>query len=183
MSLLFVRHGESLWNVENKICGHTDIPLTEKGYQQAEEAAQLVLKEEKLPDIILASPLLRAHETARIISKKTGIPLKTEERLTEQNFGIYESSPRDSQEFYLAKMQFLNRFETGESMMQVSHRIYSLLDEIRNDPDHSYLLVAHNGIARHIQSYFYPMTNKEFASFGIRNCEILRYNFSEHPQE
>lgn len=126
MPLLFVRHGESLWNVENKICGHTDIPLTKKGYRQAEEAAEQILKENKLPDIILASPLIRAYETARIISKKTGIPLRTEERLTEQNFGIYESAPRNSEEFHLAKMQFLNRFETGESMMQVSHRIYFL---------------------------------------------------------
>lgn len=183
MPLLFVRHGESLWNVENKICGQTDIPLTEKGYQQASEVAQMILKEEKLPCIILASPLIRAHETARIISTKTGIPLKTEERLTEQNFGIYESVPRDSNAFYLAKMQFLNRFETGESMMQVSHRIYSLLDELKKDPEHSYLLVAHNGIARHIHSYFYPMTNEEFASFGIKNCELLKYEFSEHPQE
>lgn len=183
MTLLFVRHGESLWNVENKICGQTDIPLTEKGYQQAKEAAQLILKEEKQPDIILASPLMRAYETARVISKKTGIPLRTEERLREQNFGIYESTPRNSEEFHLAKMKFLNRFETGESMMQVSHRIYSLLDEIKSDPDHTYLLVAHNGIARHIQSYFYPMTNEEFASFGIRNCEVLKYDFSEYPQE
>lgn len=183
MDLLFVRHGQTFWNVENKICGQTDIALTPLGYRQAEQVADRILAEKKLPDVILTSPLTRAYETALVISQKTGIPLKTEERLKEQNFGMFESTPRDSREFYLAKMQFLNRFKNGESMMQVSHRIYSLLDELKQDNRHKYLLVAHNGIARHIQSYFYPMTNEEFSSFGIKNCELLRFSFNEHPQE
>ena len=43
--------------------------------------------------------------------------------------------------------------------------------------DTTYLLVAHNGIARFMQSYFYDMSNEEFAMFGIKNCEIRRYDF------
>ena len=38
-SIYFARHGETVWNVENKICGMTDSPLTEKGRQQARELA------------------------------------------------------------------------------------------------------------------------------------------------
>lgn len=177
MGFWFTRHGQSEWNVSNRICGATDIPLTDQGRQQAKEAAQLILAMDKKPDMILASPLKRAYETASIISQITGIPLKTEMRLKEQNFGIYEGTPRDSEEFFKAKMDFLNRYETGESMMQVSHRIYSLLDDLKNDTEHEYMLVAHNGIARHIQSYFYPMSNEEFSAFGIHNCQIIRYEF------
>ena len=55
---------------------------------------------------------------------------------------------------------------------------YNLLDEIREESDEkTYLLVAHNGIARVVHSYFYEMTNEEYAGFGIKNCEIRRYDF------
>ena len=53
-------------------------------------------------------------------------------------------------------------------MMQLAQRIYNLLDELRADTDKTYLLVAHNGIARVVQSYFYDMTNEEYAAAGIK---------------
>ena len=63
-------------------------------------------------------------------------------------------------------------------MLQLAQRIYNLLDEIRAESGKkTYLLVAHNGIARIVQSYFYEMTNEEFAGFGVKNCEIRRYTF------
>ena len=63
-------------------------------------------------------------------------------------------------------------------MLQFCHRIYGLLDEIRGEADEKvYLLVAHNGVARAVQSYFGDMTNEEFAKFGIRNCELKKYVF------
>ena len=66
MDLLFVRHGQTFWNVENKICGQTDIALTPLGYRQAEQVADRILAEKKLPDVILTSPLTRAYETALV---------------------------------------------------------------------------------------------------------------------
>ena len=41
----------------------------------------------------------------------------------------------------------------------------------------TYILVAHNGISRVIQSYFYEMTNEEYATFGVKNCEVRRFDF------
>ena len=79
--IYFVRHGQTFWNVDNKVCGRTDIDLTPVGYEQA---------------------------------KKTG---KT------------------------------------------------------------YLLVAHNGIARMVQAYFHDMTNEEFSKSGIKNCELVRFDY------
>lgn len=172
----FVRHGETVWNVENKICGATDIELTEKGHQQAIETGEKILAEEIKADEILTSPLIRASETARHISEITGIPMKIEQRLIEQNFGRYESTPRDGKEFHEAKKHMASRFSTGESMMQLAQRIYNLLDDIKND-DKIYILVAHNGIARIVESYFREMDNEAFSSFGIKNCEIRRYDF------
>ena len=172
----FVRHGETVWNVENKICGATDIELTEKGHQQAIETGQKILDIGIKADIILTSPLVRAKETARHISEITGIPMKVEQRLIEQNFGRYESTPRNGAEFHEAKKDMASRFGTGESMLQLAQRIYNLLDEIKAG-DKIYILVAHNGIARIVESYFREMDNEEFSSFGIKNCEVKKYEF------
>ena len=68
--------------------------------------------------------------------------------------------------------------EGGESMFHLAHRIYSLLDELKDMPgDESYLLVTHGGIARCIHSYFYDMTNEEYSSFQLGNCEVREYIF------
>lgn len=176
--LYFVRHGQTIWNVENKICGATDIELTEQGHQQAVETGKKIRGMDISVDEILYSPLSRAAETARHISEIAGIPARMEPRLTEQNFGKYESTARDGKEFQRAKEQFACRYEGGESMLQLAQRIYNLLDELRAESDKkTYLLVAHNGIARIVQSYFYEMSNEEFAQFGVKNCEIRRYTF------
>ncbi|MBQ6289195.1 MAG: histidine phosphatase family protein [Clostridia bacterium] len=172
----FVRHGETVWNVENKICGATDSPLTEKGHQQAIETGKKILAEGIHADLILYSPLSRAKDTARHISEITGIPMQEEPRLFEQRFGKYESTPRNGEEFHEAKQQFLNRYEGGESMFQIAQRIYNLLDDLKKD-SRDYILVAHNGIARVVESYFREMTNDEYARFGIRNGEIREYRF------
>lgn len=174
--IYFVRHGETVWNAENKICGATDSPLTELGHKQAVETAEKIKKMAIKADMILYSPLSRARDTAMHISEITGIPAREEKRLFEQNFGKYESTPRNGEEFREAKKQFLYRFDGGESMFRLAQRIYNLLDELKADGK-DYILVAHNGIARVVNSYFNEMTNDEYAAFGINNCEVKEYRF------
>lgn len=175
--IYFTRHGQTIWNVENKICGATDIELTELGHEQAMELGQEILRQGLQIDEILYSPLIRAKETARHISEVTNIPMREEPRLKEQNFGKYESTPRNGEEFSKMKSHFINHYEGGETMLHLAQRIYNLLDELKEQPDKTYLLVAHNGIARVVHSYFYDMENEEFAKFGIKNCEIRCYEF------
>ena len=176
--LYFTRHGQTIWNVENKICGATDIDLTDLGHQQAIELGNIILKKGYKIDEILSSPLIRARKTAEHISEVTGIPMQVEMRLTEQNFGKYESTARNGEEFKAAKAHFVNSYDGGESMLRLAQRIYNLLDDIKSEDNKTYLLVAHNGIARVVNSYFFDMSNEEYAAFGINNCEILRYDFS-----
>lgn len=173
----FVRHGESLWNVEDRICGTTDIALTKKGHAQAIATGEEFLRQGIRVDRILHSPLQRAADTARHISEITGVRAQVEPRLMEQNFGKFEgTSPRNAAEFVEAKKCFVYDYEGGESMLHTAHRIYSLLDELSKS-DETVLLVAHNGIARMVQSYFTNMTNEEFAAFGVKNCEICCFDF------
>ena len=173
----YTRHGQTVWNTENKICGATDSPLTELGHRQAMELGEKIKREGLKIDEILYSPLSRAADTARHISEITGIPAREEPRLIEQNFGKWESTLRDGQEFRKDKENFVTDFEGGESMLRLCQRIYNLLDDIKKEPDKVYLLVAHNGISRAVESYFRNMTNEEFAAFGIHNCELRRYEF------
>lgn len=172
--LYFVRHGQTIWNVENKICGATDIELTEFGHEQAIKTGELIKEQGIKADEIIYSPLVRAKNTALHIAEITGIPAREEVRLKEQNFGKYESTPRDGAEFMKAKASFADHYEGGESMLQLAQRIYNLLDEIK-EQDKTYILVAHNGIARMVNSYFKDMTNEEFARFGVKNCSVVEY--------
>ena len=172
--LYFTRHGQTVWNVENKICGATDIELTDLGHEQAKQLGQYIKNSDLHIDEILASPLMRAKDTAKHISEVTGIPMRIEQRLIEQNFGKYEGTARDGAVFKQDKSNFINHFDGGESMLELAQRIYNLLDDIKKD-DKVYLLVAHNGISRVIKSYFCDMTNEEYAAFGIKNCEILEF--------
>ena len=175
-TVYFTRHGQTVWNVENKICGVTDSPLTDLGHEQAIELGKKILEEGIQIDEILYSPLIRAKATALHVSEITGIPAREEIRLKEQNFGKYESTPRDGEEFAKAKCNFICSFNGGETMLHLAQRIYNLLDDVKASGK-TCILVAHNGISRVINSYFYEMTNTEYANFGVKNCAVLKYEF------
>lgn len=174
----FIRHGQTVWNIENKICGVTDSPLTEYGRMQAKQVGWKIITEGIKADEILCSPLSRAAETADLISEITQIPYRVEPRLIEQNFGKWESTARDGEEFKKAKEFFAYSHEGGESTLRLAQRIYNLLDDIKMESTKkTYILVAHNGIARVVQSYFTDMTNEEYAAWGVKNCALVRYDF------
>lgn len=175
--IYFTRHGQTFWNVENKICGVTDIGLTPTGHEQAKQLGELIKQGNYGIDEILYSPLIRAKDTAIKISEMTGIPAREEPRLTEQCFGKFEGTARNGEEFITAKGHFIDSYEGGESMLKLAHRVYGLLDELITD-DKVYLLVAHNGISRVIKSYFCDMTNEEYAHFGMKNCEIIEFEIN-----
>lgn len=130
-------------------------------------------------DEILYSPLLRAADTAKHISEMTGIPAHMEPRLIEQNFGVWEDFTAQCAGIFKGKERFLNRYGNGESMFELAQRIYNLLDELKEQQDKTYILVAHNGIARVVQSYFKDMTNEEYAAFGVQNCSVTEFSFEE----
>lgn len=63
-------------------------------------------------------------------------------------------------------------------MLKLAHRVYTLLDRLRADDAHeSAILVAHNGIARVVRSYFFDMTNEEYVEYHIGNAEVVRFDF------
>ena len=111
--LYFTRHGQTVWNVENKICGVTDIELTQLGKEQADRLGEIIRTGDYHIDEILCSPLIRARETAERIAAKTGIPLRVEPRLTEQCFGRFEGTARNGEEFLRSKGYFADSYGGG----------------------------------------------------------------------
>ena len=145
--------------MENKdLGGMTDSPLTAHGQQQARQLGELVRQRSAhRRSCTLPS---RAADTAKAIAAATGLPARCEPpRLREQCFGKYEGTPRCG----VPHLQdpLADRYDGGESMMQLAQRIYNLLDELKADTGKTYLLVAHNGIARVVAPHFYDMTNEE----------------------
>ena len=180
--IYITRHGESQWNLEGKVQGVTDIPLTTKGIEQAHQLAKKIKESGIKIDEVLYSPLSRAADTAKIVAEENGLPLILELRLIEQNFGEYEGHEwkKHPGVFHEAKKQFASDYNGGESMLRLAQRIYNLLDELKarsQAENKTFLLVTHGGIARMIHSYFYSETNEEFSSTQTGNCEIKEYCF------
>ena len=177
MTIYVARHGQTEWNEKNKVCGITDIALTEKGIAQANEFADQV--KDKDIEIIISSPMKRAVATSRIVSDKCRIPMMTDDRLVEQNYGIYEGADRGDKHFLANKRNFAYRYPNGESMMQVAVRVYTFLDEIKRQYDgKNVLIVSHGGVCRIIKTYFSDMTNEDFFNYTLQNCELEQYHIS-----
>ncbi len=84
----FIRHGETDWNREHRGMGQKDIPLNERGLEQAHKAATVLVKEPI--QTICFSPLMRARVTAEIIGEKLNVPLVEIPGLIECSWGENE---------------------------------------------------------------------------------------------
>jgi probable phosphoglycerate mutase len=87
----FLRHGETDWNAQNLSQGNVDIPLNPAGIAQAHAAADR-LRHRGIASVI-ASPLSRARDTARIVADLLGLPVTLDEGLREVSFGVNEGQP------------------------------------------------------------------------------------------
>ncbi|MBR5950424.1 MAG: histidine phosphatase family protein, partial [Actinomycetaceae bacterium] len=94
MLLYLIRHGETQLNRERRLAGWTDVPLNENGLELAHVTGK-ALADTRF-DAAFSSPLIRAHETARIIlshntASTPGLPITIDERIKEINFGSWEA--------------------------------------------------------------------------------------------
>lgn len=175
MKLYVTRHGETPMNAAHRVCGRTDLDLTEKGVQQAVEAGKSLagcgIRR------IIASPMRRAQHTAALIAREIGVEkIETEPRLIEQDYGIYENTDWDGEAFNRNKRQFAVRYPGGESMLDLAARLYPMLDELKAQGGEPTLLVCHGGICRMIRTYFLDVPNEDYAAFKMANCGVLEFD-------
>ena len=175
MKLYVARHGQTDWNVQNKVCGSTNRPLTDVGKEQAKALAERV-KELDI-DVIIASPMLRAMQTAGAVSLATGIPVMMDDRLREHDYGEFEGFDRTKEEYWTQKYLFATKFPKGESVLQLAHRVYSIIEDAKKAyPDKKVLFVCHGGVSRMIKTYFEDMTNDEFFHYSPENTFLAEYD-------
>jgi len=139
-----IRHGQTAWNALGRIQGQTDIPLSEEGRRQAEALADRLLREEQKWDAVISSNLQRAHETARIIAVKLGLPLLApDERLSERYFGEIEGTT--TEERLRRWGEHWRQADAGqESDAAVRARGMSFVEEWRRrEPEMKLLVVSH----------------------------------------
>ena len=149
MKLYLVRHGESVCNVRRLLYGRTDCALTEKGCRQAREVGEKLAGESIARCV--ASPLIRAAETARLALWNRAVPIELSDGLMEQDMGEWENVPFEGlleREPELIGGMLRDWTQVvppgGESYQHLRGRVSAVLDEvIARDEDT--LLVAHNG--------------------------------------
>ena len=142
-TLLLARHGETDWNAEGRLQGHTDRPLSDYGRRQARELAG-ELEDEEL-EAIYSSDLARARETAEIVGERLGLPVVLDPDLREKDWGTWEglsAVERDRVEF------------AGESTAAHQERILRALRRISelHPGTGRVLVVTHGGSMRRVQT-------------------------------
>ena len=138
IKLVLVRHGQSMWNLENRFTGWTDVDLSEQGIQEAKEAGK-VLKEKGFEfDVAYTSVLKRANDTLDYILEELGekdIPIKKSWRLNERHYGALQGLNKDeTREKYGPEQVLLWRRSTDVKPPELSE------DDERypgNDPKYS----------------------------------------------
>jgi probable phosphoglycerate mutase len=141
-TLLLVRHGETDWNAEGRLQGHTDRPLNDFGRRQAAQLA-----EELAGDgiaAVYASDLARARETAEIVAARLGLPVRLDPDLREKNWGTWEGlTPAER-----ARIEFV-----GETTEAHRKRVLAALRRIcARHPGERVLVVTHGGSLRRVQA-------------------------------
>lgn len=181
MKIFITRHGETEYSLNNIVCGSTDSVLTDKGREQARRLADNIKDCNMRIDVIYTSPLVRARETAEIISKANSVPIIVDKRLREQNCGFYEGKvKRNDAAFNDAIIHFANRLKGGDSALQLAQRVYNFLDEIcASDEDRAPLIVGHACVCRIIHTYFCEITNDEYFAYKLGNCALAEYEVSD----
>jgi broad specificity phosphatase PhoE len=156
-TLLLVRHGETDWNAEGRLQGHTDRPLNDFGRRQAKALAGRL--EGDGITAVYASDLSRARETAEILAERLRLPVATDPDLRERNWGTWEGltgAERDRVE-YVGEAHDAH----GERVLRAVLRIAEL------HPGERVVVVTHGGSLRRVQIAAYGM-----ALPVIENCAV-----------
>jgi probable phosphoglycerate mutase len=167
-TIYITRHGQTEWNVEKRMQGWSDSPLTELGIQQAKWLEER-LKDTKL-DVIYSSPINRALSTANIVNSKRNIPIYTDLRLKEINMGIWEGLTQDeiqksySKELYnFWNVPELYKPYNGETFYQIRQRTEEFIKEIiSKNIGKDILIVTHTITLKSIMCFFQNTLIEDF---------------------
>lgn len=174
--LILLRHGETAWNRAQRLQGHRDIALSDAGRNQAVDAAPSVVA--LRPEVIVASDLSRARETADSVAAVMDLPVGVDARLRETSMGKWEGLTRD--EVIADWAQEWNDWRTtsahasppgGESRWQVAQRAAAVVDELDAGQVSRALLVSHGGTIVGLTGRLLALPEDSWGTLiGVGNC-------------
>lgn len=170
-----LRHGQTDWNIDLRLQGSTDIPLNDTGRAQALQAASVLNPEDW--DVIIASPLSRAKDTADIVAKELGMNVIIVPELIERSFGVAEGLDHAS----WRKMYESHAVIEGlESLEDLRARTILLLELIANEyAGQRVLAVSHGAFIRKVLTI---ISNGELPREGERlsNASLNKFMHSDN---
>ena len=178
-SIIFLRHGQAKNNTERILAGRTPgIPLTEKGIDQAQKAAEFL--EQMNISRIYSSPIERAKHTAEIVGKQNSVDVTIDERLIELDMGKFTGMPYDEifsshgnvfMKFYNGELEIAhNGVETFE---EVKRRILDIVDYVlETHPDENVVLVTHMDPIKAMLSTIVDLTPENLFELIIANASL-----------
>jgi len=166
MTLAFIRHGQTDWNLEQRLQGATDIPLNDTGREQARDAVARLAGTDW--EVIVSSPLSRARETASIIAEGLGIELgPAYDELRERDYGDGEGATAED----IAAKWPDKQYPGLESLESVAARGRAALDRIDAEyGDRNTLIVCHGTIIRYTLA---SLAGREFDQ--IKNGSVATF--------
>ena len=186
LNIYLLRHGETQWNADgNKYCGHTDIPLTEKGISQANQVYEQFQGMEFSQ--VYSSPLQRAAKTAQIASGTHNVI--SDDRLIEVDFGNWEGKTKE--EFIPENETLWQNWErhpettkageSGETASEVIERVDDFFSSIvqKHSDGETILVVAHNGINRLYMAHKLGMPLNAYRKIVQENSRITLFTLDE----
>jgi glucosyl-3-phosphoglycerate phosphatase len=179
-ALLLVRHGETDWNRSGRWQGHSDTSLNDAGREQARRVA----RELGGIDVVYASDLARARETAEIIAADLGLEVRVDPRLRERSFGAWEglTGAEIETRFREAHASWLAGQGPGaddaEAFDTFAARVRGFLQEVlERHSEETVLVVAHGGSIRVIHALAsgldYVRDHRSIP--GVQNCVVAGY--------
>ena len=173
-----MRHGETEWNVLGRIQGHSDIPLTQNGRDQARTVARR-LSEAPL-DVAYCSDLSRASETARIILEDRDIPLHATQELRERDYGVFEGLTLEERRGQYPEMFASSLVKDldfapagGESPRATCARMTGFIAGLRaRHPAETVLIVGHGGSLRAAIIALMELPLETTWRFVMSNCSL-----------
>ncbi len=186
---VFLRHGESTGNAENRHQGQADFPLTDEGIKQSEELAEVWADQKLEFDLAISSPLSRAKQTAEILSTSINLNLEFDPIWMERDNGKLAGLLHEQALQVLPPPDFIPLYQpiasTGESQWELYLRAGAAINKLLKYPPGRYLIISHGGflnMVMHSLVGLVPQSNFQGANFRFSNTgySTLEYQPGNH---
>lgn len=168
MKILFVRHGESVDDIENRYGGWADFDLTEKGKKQCVESAEKISQLDEKFEIVLSSPLKRTSQAAEIIANKLNIKVEIFEYLKERNLngiltGMKKEEAKKKYPVQFDKHQNYEYVDASERTDDFKKRVKNAISILLDMKYHSLVAVTHGLF---LKTFFKEIMNVDIKKIG-----------------